>query len=150
MKKSVVLMIGLVVAAISWAQAPECGSHHPQRTPELIAGKQTELMVRELGITDSVQRQQLFDFHLKYARLRTDSTTRREELNRLQAMNAELQTILTEEQFNRFMDKQIDPSHQHPQPMFGPAPAGGCRPSCSKHPRGPEGAKRLPPEPPQE
>ena len=147
MKKSVLLVLSFVAVCSLFAQEPPKCHHQPERTPEMIAGKQTELMVRELNITDSVQRQQLYDFHLKYARLRTDSTTRREQFNRMQAMNAELETILTPEQFNRFMDKQIEPSRHHPNPMFGPGPrhGGDMRP-----PRFEEGGKRLPPPEPRE
>ncbi len=121
MKKYCLIALSLLMTGMIWAQAP-AEQHHPnkqepKRTPEMIATKQTERMVRELNITDSVQRQQLYDFHLRFAQSRPDTLTRRLNLERMQAMTTELQTILTKEQYDAFMDKQIDPQAQRHHPI---------------------------------
>lgn len=131
-KNVCVVLFSLLVAGTSLAQAPEFRpepkGEPKQRTPEMIARKQTEMLVRELNITDSIQKVQLYEHHLKYARHINDSITRREDLARLQAMTQELQEILTEEQFNQFMNKQVDCSSHRHRPMIGP-----MRSACDKY-----------------
>lgn len=95
---------------------------HPQRTPEEIALKQTEMLVRELHITDSVQRDTIYRLHLKYARLRAVSNTRAENLERLQQITEDLRHILTKDQFERFMSRQVDSSPRHPHQPVGRLP----------------------------
>jgi predicted ArsR family transcriptional regulator len=116
MKKHL-LLLSLVLGAFQFVTAQP-----PQRTPEEVAEKQTSMLMRELNITDTVQRDTLYRMHLKYARLRHKSNTRREDLERLLLMTEELKGILTEEQFNRFMDKQADRSPRMHQPAVGPMP----------------------------
>lgn len=94
----------------------------PQMTPEESAIKHTEMLVRELNIRDSVQRDTLYRLNLKYARLRAVSNTRAENLQRLQQLTDELQHILTPEQFTQFMNRQVDPSPRHPQQTMGKVP----------------------------
>ena len=92
------------------------------RTPEEIAQKQTHRLIRELDLRDSVQIDTLYKMHLKYARMRVKSNTRREDLERLTAMTDELRGILTEEQYNKFMNKQVCHSpHGNASPV-GPMP----------------------------
>lgn len=98
----------------------------PQRTAEQIAEKQTERLVRELGITDSVQRDTLYRMHLKYVRLREKSNTRAEELERTQQRYDELKQILTKEQYEQFINKQVNNGPHGPQmPLNRMGPLGG-------------------------
>lgn len=92
--------------------------HHPQRTPEDIARKQTEMLVRELNIQDSMVRDTLYRLHLKFARKREISHTRAEAMQYMQEANAELQTILTPEQYQQFMNQQINHEPHRPRPHY--------------------------------
>lgn len=89
---------------------------HPQRTAEDIARKQTELLVRELGIHDSIVKDTLFRMHLKFARKRVISNTRAEAMQYIQEMNNELKNILTPEQYQQFMNQQVNHAPHHPKP----------------------------------
>ena len=90
---------------------------HPQRTPEDIALKQTEMLVRELKIQDSVVRDTLFRMHLKFAQKRAISNTRAEALQYMQEANMELQQILTPEQYQQYMNQQVNYApHRHRAP----------------------------------
>ncbi len=113
MKKYLFIVLFASGSLLLSAQAP-AGMPVPKRSPEQVAAKQTERMVRELGISDSIQRQKLYDFHLKYALSRPDTLTRRIRLERMQAMTDELEHLLTKEQFNAFMDKQLEPQSHRP------------------------------------
>lgn len=106
----------------------------PQRLPEEYAMKQTEMVCRELNITDSVQRHKIFCMHLKYAEMRQVSNTRMEAFERLQAMMEDLKGILTAEQYDRFMNQQITPGPRTPQKPYGSMPSIPSQP------------KQLPPE----
>ena len=80
----------------------------PQRTPEEIARKHTEMLVRDLNIKDSLQIDTIYRIHLRYARLRQVSNTRSEHLERVQQMYNELRQVLTQEQYDRFMNQQME------------------------------------------
>lgn len=88
---------------------------YPQRTPKDIAHKQTEMLVRELNITDSLLRDTLFHLHLKYALLRKETNTRSEILFHMQQIINELQNILSPEQFAVFMNRQVQTTPRYPQ-----------------------------------
>jgi len=91
----------LLFSFVLLAQEP---SDRPQRTPEEEALKQTTRLVRELGIQDSVRIDTLYKMHLKYARFRQKGLTRAENMERMQAIYAELKNLLTPEEFERFMN----------------------------------------------
>ena len=76
----------------------------PQRTPEEEASKQTERLVRELGIKDSVRIDTIYRMHLKYARIRQKGLTRAENMDRMQSIYNELKQLLTPDEFERFMN----------------------------------------------
>ena len=76
----------------------------PQRTPEEEASKQTERLVRELGIKDSVRIDTIYRMHLKYARIRQKGLTRAENMERMQSIYNELKRLLTPDEFERFMN----------------------------------------------
>lgn len=84
-----------------WAQEP---AERPQRTPEEEALKQTTRLVRELNIQDSVRIDTIYRMHLKYARFRQKGLTRAENMERMQAIYAELKHLLTAEEFEQFMN----------------------------------------------
>lgn len=81
--------------------------NYPRRTANDIANKQTEMLVRELGIHDSVIRDTLFHMYLKYAKMSIVSNTRNEAIQRLLQMQEELRLILTPEQYTTFMNRQM-------------------------------------------
>ena len=79
-------------------------SPRPQRTPQEEAQKHTMRLIRELGITDSARIDTIYRMHLKYAIFRQKGLTRAENMERMQAIYAELQQLLTPEEFERFMN----------------------------------------------
>lgn len=83
-----------------------------ERTPEQEAEKRTELMTRELNL-DSAQIVAIYNIHLKYAKLRRISNTRAENLERMNLLTTEIQAVLTKEQFDLFMNKQVDVAPHH-------------------------------------
>lgn len=93
----------LLVFFVQFAAAQEC----PTRTAEEEAMKQTEMLQRELTLTPE-QRDTIYRIHLKYARLRRESNTRQEMLERMNAMMAELLSVMTKSQQQLFLGKQID------------------------------------------
>lgn len=90
-------------------------SRHPKRTSEDIARKQTEMLIRELNIQDTLIRDTLYRMHLKFARKHTMSTTRAEAMLHMQEANDELQQILTPEQYQLFMNQRINHSPHFPK-----------------------------------
>ena len=104
------ILIGLLVVSLA-----SVANTRPHRTATDIAQKQTEMLVRELNITDSVLRDTLFRMHLKYAQLRNANTTRDEAMQSMIHMQEELQHILTPEQFATFIDRQLNGEPRTPQ-----------------------------------
>ena len=134
-----ILVVSIVILGV---QAQDKGSH-PQRTPADIARKQTEMLVRELNITDSVQRDTLYRMHFKYANMRNEHCTRADILNFMMAIQEELKSILTPEQFEAFMNRQLNHqprSHQYPCNLIAPHQHGAPPP--------PPRAPHMPPPPP--
>lgn len=99
-----------------------------QRTPEEEAVKQTERLVRELNINDSVRIDTLYRMHLKYAILRRSGLTRAQEMDRMNAIVAELKVLLTSEEFEQFMNH---PAEQPRRPR-GANVVGPNRPPRSR------------------
>ena len=93
-------------AGLMMAQEPV--SDRPQRTPEDEALKQTVRLVRELDIKDSVRFDTIYKMHLKYARVRQKGLTRAQEMGRMQAIYDELKTLLTEKEFDQFMNHPVE------------------------------------------
>ena len=101
MKKLSLLIFTALLAGSMWAQEPV---ERPQRTPEEEALTQTMRLTRELGIRDSVRIDTIYKMHLKYARFRQKGLTRAENMERMNAIYAELKNLLTPEEFERFMN----------------------------------------------
>lgn len=95
------------------AQEP-ASETRPQRTPEEEALKQTTRLVRELGIKDSVRIDTIYRMHLKYARFRQKGLTRAENIDRMNAIYAELKKLLTPEEFDQFMNHPAE-QPRHPR-----------------------------------
>ena len=112
MKRFFGTLVFLVVVLPLMAQ----NHHHPRRTAADIARKQTEMLVRELHITDSALRDTLFRMHLKYAEMRNDSTyTRADAIQCMILIQEELKQILSPEQFEAFMNRQLNHEPRAPQ-----------------------------------
>lgn len=79
-----------------------------ERTPEEEAAKQTERLIRELGIKDSIRIDTLYKMHLKYAKLRRQGLTRAENVKRMYAIYSELSVLLTSEELERFMNHPVE------------------------------------------
>jgi hypothetical protein len=101
LKKLFSIVCATLVAGILLAQEQNV---RPQRTPEEEASKQTERLVRELGIKDSVRIDTIYRMHLKYARIRQKGLTRAENMERMQSIYNELKQLLTPDEFERFMN----------------------------------------------
>ena len=94
------ILCAVVVSGMLVAQEPQ----RLQRTPQEEAMKQTERLVRELGIHDSTRIDTIYRMHLKYARFRQKGLTRAENMERMNAIYAELKLLLTPEEFEQFMN----------------------------------------------
>ncbi len=102
-KKLLSILSFALLAGGLMAQEP-VSEPRPQRTPEEEALKQTTRLVRELGIRDSVRIDTIYRMHLKYAKFRQKGLTRAENMERMQAIYAELKNLLTKEEFDKFMN----------------------------------------------
>jgi hypothetical protein len=79
----------------------------PQRTPEQEAVKQTDRFQQELNLT-SEQARQIYDINLRYARERQISNKRSEAIERMKNKNAEIQQILSPEQYEKLKTKRYE------------------------------------------
>ena len=111
MKHTLFIIFLLILSFSAFAQEEH---RRPIRTPEEEAMKQTEMLQRELSLTEQ-QYDTIYRIHLKYARLRQISNTRAEMLDRLNKMIAELINMLTPEQQLLFLGKQMDQAPRRPQ-----------------------------------
>ena len=129
MKRFLYILCFTALVLSSYAQGR---SSHPQRTPVDIARKQTEMLVRELNITDSVLRDTLFRMHLKYANMRNENFTRADILRCMMLVQEELKNILSPEQFEAFMNRQLN---HEPRSPHNPCNWIAPHPHSNKPPR---------------
>ena len=113
--KNILLVLLLTVSSV--VVMAQNDDFRPSRTPEEEALKQTEMLSRELMLNEQ-QRDTVYKIHLKYARMRQISNTRAEGLERLNAMTKELLSIMTPEQREAFLNKQIEPHPRRVQPRL--------------------------------
>lgn len=113
MKKLFSLVFLALLVGSMMAQEP-VADQRLQRTPEEEALKQTTRLVRELDIHDSVRIDTIYRMHLKYARVRQKGLTRAENMERMNAIYAELKHLLTPEEFERFMNHPAE-QPRHPR-----------------------------------
>ena len=139
-------IITLFVAStlVVFAQPP-----HMQRTPEEVAMKQTEMLVRDLGITDSLVRDTLYKVHLHFARDRRPHPTPEEIRLHHDSLSQALQGILTPAQYQLLLNRQAKATPRYPQPpvnRFVPQSQDPCKMSSPDSTRreGPD----MPPPPP--
>ena len=111
-----ILLTTLLLTA-SFAAFAQNDEFRPSRTPEEEAMKQTEMLARELTLSEQ-QRDTVYKIHLKYAIMRQVSNTRAEGLERLNAMTKELLNVMTPEQQEAFLNKQIEPHPRRMQPRL--------------------------------
>ena len=111
-----ILLITLI-AMSSFTALAQNDDFRPSRTPEEEALKQTEMLSRELSLSEQ-QRDTVYKIHLKYAIQRQISNTRAEGLARLNAMTQELLAVMTPEQREAFLNKQIEPHPRRMQPRL--------------------------------
>ena len=114
MKNILLILLMAMSSVLVMAQNDES---RPSRTPEEEALKQTEMLSRELALSEQ-QRDTVYRIHLKYARRRQVSNTRAEGLARLNAMTKELLAVMTPEQQEAFLNKQIEPHPRRMQPRL--------------------------------
>lgn len=93
-----ILFVLTLTASVVRAQS---ASTIPQRTAEERAMKQTEMLIRDLGISDSLMRDTIYRAHLRYARARERVSTRAEVVDCLNSLLAELKGILSAKDYER-------------------------------------------------
>ena len=91
-----VVMLTLQVSTVS---AQEQGV--PRRTAEERAMKQTEMLVRDLSIRDSLTKDTIYRVHLRYARQRALVKTRQEAVECMNRLLVELKGILSSDEYER-------------------------------------------------
>jgi len=116
MKQHILLFVFLMLSVAGFAQFEQ---PRPCRTPEEEALKQTEMLQRELSLTEQ-QRDTIYRIHLKYAQLRQVSNTRAEGIERMNAMVSEVLGVLTKKQQDLFLNKQMGPDPRRMQMQHGP------------------------------
>ena len=118
-KRLSLLLFSTLFAGIMMAQEQTNLPARLQRTPEEEAQKQTERLARELNIRDSVRIDTLYKMHLKYAILRRTGLSRAQEMERMNAIVAELKRLLTPEEYDRFMNHPAEqPRRPHGAKMM--------------------------------
>ncbi len=103
MKRAIFLcvMIFLGIQMLVVAQPPQ----HTQRTPEQEAAKHTEMMKRDLQLSEE-QVDTIYRLNLKYAQLRRLASSREELFQNLDNKKQELKTLLTPQQFEQYIIQQ--------------------------------------------
>lgn len=117
MKKILFCLFFIPVTCLAVARDMPEEAHH--RSAEGKALKQTEMIVRELNINDTAEYHKLFDMYLRYARKYEEGCTRAQWLEQIEAMNKDLHQILTKEQYEAFMNKQMNEGPHSPKPQVG-------------------------------
>ena len=121
-KRLYLFLFGALLSGVLMAQEPV--EERPQRTPEEEAIKQTTRLVRELDIRDSMRIDTIYRMHLKYARVRQNGLTRAQNMERMQAIYSELKGLLTEKEFDRFMNHPVEqPRRPRGANRIAPTPA---------------------------
>ncbi len=141
-RKMFIFTLLLAGASSAFGQPP-----HIRRTPEEVARKQTEMLVRDLDITDSIVRDTIYKVHLYFAQRCRPHPTPEEVAQRRDSLSEALRGILTPEQYQLFLDSRSKPDPRYPQPpvnRFVPLPCDTCPPPAAA----PHGAPNTPPPPP--
>lgn len=119
------------------------------RTSEEVARKQTEMLTRDLDITDSLTRDTIYKVHLRFARMRHPNPTMEEMAQYRDSLTEAMRGILPPEQYQLFLERQAQYAPRYPQLQvnrFKCRPADSCTPPP---PSGePHGEPDTPPPPP--
>lgn len=122
MRKRIILYILFVFCTftVALAQAPHAchNPHCPTRTAEDEAVKMTEMMVRDLALSDSIQIARIYELHLRVAierKNQTEPPTAEQHQARMTRFMSQLKTILTAEQYERFLAICRSREPRHPQ-----------------------------------
>lgn len=107
MKKLVKIVVVVFFLLIGLPVSGQNNTAIPHRTPEQEAIKQTEKLQLEVNLTPD-QQKQIYEINLRYARERQVSNTRSEALERIKNKNAEMQRVLTENQYTQLQNKRFD------------------------------------------
>lgn len=94
-------MVAILLALFTSSSFAQDLQQHLRRTPEERAMKQTEMLVRDLSINDSLTRDTIYRVHLRYARSRERVQSRIEAIECMNRLFAELKCILTKSQYER-------------------------------------------------
>lgn len=100
-------IIFISVGLSAQTQAPASSDGRPVRSPQEVARKQTAMLQRELNLTEE-QVDTVYKIHLKYAHQSAVSNTRKEVLERMNSMTGELLEVMTKDQQEKFLNKQVD------------------------------------------
>ena len=93
----IIMMLTLMASLVYAQDAPSV----PRRTAEERAMKQTEMLVRDLNISDSLLRDTIYRVHLRYVRRREQAGSRQEAVECINRLLLELKGILTPSQYER-------------------------------------------------
>lgn len=114
--KWVVVFLSLVCMSVYALMAQPKPMH--MHTAEEEAEKQTEMMQDELSLSQA-QRDTIYQINLKYAKARRASNTRAEMIERIHQKMAEFKGVLTQEQYNQYMNCQLnDGNNKRCAPIF--------------------------------
>ena len=113
MKKNIKIVVVVFFLLIVLSVSGQNNTANPQRTPEQEAIKQTEKLQSEVGLTAD-QQKQIYEINLRFARERQVSNTRIEAMERIKNKNAEMQRVLTENQYIQLQNKRFDRTSSEP------------------------------------
>ena len=119
MKHLYLVFILLALSASVNAQPP-AQKDMPQRTPEEMARKQTYMLIRELGLTDSIVIDSIYRINVRHNKRRMQRQSRAEELQGMYLFLEEIKGVVTPEQYDQFMNRKPD-CPRHPHATYAPA-----------------------------
>lgn len=117
-KKNILLVFALIVSMLSFAQKPQGGqngsSQRQRMSPEDMSKRQTERMVKQLKLDEAqtVKVQAInLDFSEKmktaFESAQDDRSSMRSKMETIRnEKNAELKTVLTEEQYKKYLEDE--------------------------------------------
>ena len=124
MNRYLCIVAVLFLASVRMVVLAQEPSSTLRRTAEERAMKQTEMLVRDLEITDSSLRDTIYRVHLQYVRRREQANSRTETVECINRLLAELKGILTPEQYERLQSiprRQGARTHHAETDSLGPS-----------------------------
>ena len=118
MKRIILFLPIIFLSAALLAQTDEASK--PQRTPEQVAEKQTMMLKHDLALTDQ-QVEQVYAVNLKYAQLGRPQNQQQAE-ERIKQKLTDLKVILSEQQYNLFVEKMSEFRRQRAGMKLKPMP----------------------------